>query len=363
MVRAGTLSSARRLCVLTLLAVGACRAPAGSTDASATRAHALRAPGQEPANSTPAHTQPAPALPTGFAGVWHSSFGSMRLAQDGARVHGTYSYSPGATIEGELDGRLLGGTYFEPDGAGGGTRGRLLFELAEDGASFRGRWRPDAQRALTLDDRDAQPWRGTRVAPVAGRVWLVILEAHWEQALDEHEYSYGDMLRAFFERVPSVEVRHRYFNDRADLVRLCGELSGLVEPVVLYISSHGSRAGLAVGGETIDAATLGAALRDAGELRLLHLGSCEVMAGDAAAQIRAAAAPHEPFPISGFKVAVDWAGSAIVDFTYLDLVLEGGLEPAKAVEATRAMLTFAGPPKPDGQPISGTDLVLSPTQE
>lgn len=295
----------------------------------------------------------------GFAGVWHTSYGAMRLTQDGAHVRGTYTYSSGSRIEGAMDGRLLRATYSEPDG----TQGRAVFELAADGASFTGVWRPGTDRELNLGDAHAPRWHGTRVVPVPGRVWLVILEAHWESSLDEHEYSYGAMLRSFFERLPDVEVRHRFFHDRADFVRFCGELSALAEPVVLYISSHGSPDGIGASGDLIDGKTIGEALRDVGDLKLLHLGGCALLAGDLGHKVRAAAAPHPSFPITGFKVSVDWAGSAIVDFTYLDMVLERGMTPAEAVPVVRSMLSFAGPPGRNGDPLPGTDLtVLGPEE-
>lgn len=294
-----------------------------------------------------------------FAGVWETSYGTMRLGEEpsgeaGTHVSGFYLFGGRATIEGERIGRVLHATYVEPDG----TRGRAVFELGEDGASFHGRWRAGLEEPLELDDARAGRWRGTRVVPVAGRTWLVILEAHWEESLGEHEYSYGEMLRAFFERVPAVEVRHRFFHDRADLERFCRELAGLVEPVVLYISSHGSPAGVAVGGETIDGATIGRALADAGTLELLHFGSCQVLSGEEPGKLLAAAAPHAPFPISGFRAVADWAGSAIVDFTYLALVLEQDMPPAEALRYTRSAVSFAGPPVEGPRPISGSDLAL-----
>ncbi len=133
-----------------------------------------------------------------------------------------------------------------------------------------------------------------------------------------------------------------------------GELAG---PVVLYVSSHGTPEGLQAGGDSIDGATIGSALRDAGDLRLLHLGGCSMMRGDMAGDIRAMAAPHARFPISGFTRDVDWAASALVDLAYMDLVLEQELAPADAVEQARAMLSFAGEGA-RGEPLPGTDLVI-----
>ncbi len=288
----------------------------------------------------------------GFTGLWSTTYGAMRLVADGSSVRGSYSWGGGALVEGVCEGRVLRATYTESDG----TLGRAVFELSPDGESFRGRWRAGLERPLEAGDRDAGRWSGTRVASVPGRTWLVILEANWETSLDEHEYSYGAMLRAFFERAPSIQVRHRFFHDRADLERFCREVAYLAEPVVLYVSSHGTTAGVAVAGQTIDGTTIGRALREAGTLALLHFGSCEVLAGAEPAALRAAAGPRR-FPISGFRETVDWAASAIVDFAYLSLVLEGGLTPDEAVQATRSMIRFAGAPGPE-LALPPADLVL-----
>lgn len=341
--------------VLATLGLSACRA--SREEPGGVRQGSTRGPSLTPSVEAPAQEPVSAELTDSFAGTWNTSYGTMRLRESGTQVSGIYLYAGRSTIEGERAGRVLQATYAEPDG----TRGRAVFELADDGASFAGRWRPGLEEPLELQDRTASRWRGTRAVPVPGRTWLVILEAHWEESLSDHEYSYGEMLRAFFERVPAVEVRHRFFHDRADLERFCHEAASLVEPVVLYISSHGSPAGVAAGGETIDGATIGRALADAGTLKLVHFGSCQVLGGEEPGKLLAAASPHAPFPISGFRATADWAGSAIVDFTYLSLVLEQGIEPAEALRFTRETVRFAGPPESMGdgrQPIAGSDLVL-----
>ena len=315
-----------------------------------------------PASTPSVDTAPTPiATPDTFAGVWESTYGILRLARDGERFTGTYTGTPGATLEGALEGGALRGTYHEPAPSaaeGEGVRGRFAFALAEDGHSFRGTWSVGLGEPLDPADRWAQRWGGRRVIPEPGRIWFVILEENWEGSLRDHEYSFGAMLRSFFERVPSVAVRHRFIHDRADFEKYCAELAGLVEPVVLYVSSHGSPEGIAIGPDGISPEALGAALRSAGDLRLLHLGACALMAGDAPARIRAAAGTGKSFPISGFVESVDWAASALVDLTYMQLVLEQGMDPAEAVAATRRMLTFANPPGETG-PLPGCDLVVS----
>lgn len=309
----------------------------------------LRAVAQEPAVAD-------------FAGTWDSSFGTLRFTREGELFTGFYTYTPGSRVEGTVEGRVLRGTYFEPSGDGEGVRGRFAFALAEDGQSFRGTWREGLGDALDPLNRREQRWSGKRIQADPNRIWFVILEENWESSLREPEYSFGAMLRAFFERVPRIGVRHRFVHDRADLERFCGELAGLVEPVVLYVSSHGSPEGLAIGADGISPEVLGAALQQVGDLRLLHLGSCAVLAGDAPDRIREAAGPGKSFPISGFVESVDWASSAIVDFTYMQLVLEQGMDPAAAVAATRRMLSFANEPGDTG-PLSGCDLVLSAAEK
>lgn len=300
----------------------------------------------------------APEVAADFAGLFESSYGTLRLARAAEGYSGSYGDPPVATLAGVLHDGVLRGTYHEPAANGPGVTGRFAFVLEDGGQRFRGVWREGEGDALDPADESLRRWSGKRLVGEPGRVWFVILEENWEGSLREHEYSFGAMLRSFFERVPAVAVRHRFVHDRADLERFCAELSRLVEPVVLYISSHGSPAGLAIGPDGVSPEVLGAALRHVNELRLLHLGSCAVMAGDAPTRIRAAAGERADFPISGFGVTVDWAASAIVDLTYMQLVLEQGMAPAEAAEATRRMLSFASPPGDTG-PLPGCDLRLS----
>lgn len=323
---------------------------------AASACQATRAPGA--AETATVTTTDAAAVDADFDGVWESTYGILRLTRAGERFAGSYTGVPGATLEGEVQDGVLRGVYHEPAAAGDGVRGRFAFALAADGGSFHGAWSAGPGAPLDPADADAPRWRGRRVVGEPGRVWFVILEENWEGSLREDEYSFGAMLRAFFERVPSVAVRHRYVHDRADLERYCAELSGLVEPVVLYVSSHGSAEGLGIGADGVSPEALGAALRSAGDLRLLHLGACALLAGDAPERIRTAAGPGKSFPISGFVESVDWAASALVDLTYMQLVLEQGLDPADAVAATRRMLTFANPPGDTGA-LPGCDLAVS----
>ena len=85
----------------------------------------------------------------------------------------------------------------------------------------------------------------------------------------------------------------------------------------------------------------------------------QALAGDLPRAIRAAAGAGAGFPVSGFTRKVDWAGSALVDFTYLDLVLERGLDPIRAVQETRRLVAFASSTTTDDAAIPATDLAIS----
>lgn len=301
-----------------------------------------------------------------FEGVWQTSFGPMRLVVTGAAAAGTYALGGGSTILGKIDDSRFEFTYEEP----GGVVGVGWFELAPDGQSFNGRW-AEGPAGTTPD----KPWTGRRVVPQRGRAWLIILEAHWEGSISEHEYSYGRMLREYFQRIPAVQVRHRYFDGVDDLRRWCAELAYIPEPIVLYISTHGAPAGIMVNGATIGAKEVAEMLPQQSTIKLLHLGGCLMMAGDLPSDILRCLGDRATFPISGFTEAVDWGTSALVDFAYLTLLFEHDMTPRKAVDAMHRMISFSrdpsegstrriGPLPPCGlrvvEPSSRTEVVASP---
>ena len=94
---------------------------------------------QEPEVEAPAPT---------YAGLWETSYGRMRLTQEGSTVSGEYSYTATSTIAGEVEGNRLTFEYTEE-----ATRGEGWYELAEDGESFQGRWR----------EKGSERWRRWRV--------------------------------------------------------------------------------------------------------------------------------------------------------------------------------------------------------
>lgn len=261
----------------------------------------------------------------GFEGIWDSSYGRLRLIHEDDRVIGFYEGLGPATITGRMEGDRFVFTYKEPKASGEGW-----FELGEDGLNFAGEWRPAGKE-------DWLPWIGRRVPPTPGLTWLVVLEAHWQRSLADNEYAFGHMLREFFARLAHVRVRQRFFHDEASLQHWCRELLYLAEPAVLMIASHGTQEGLTVHGNTIDTERVLDSVRYADNLRLLHFSSCLVLHGaDGSAFGKA------PFPISGYTTSVDWGGSALIEFTYLDLILAKHLTPAQAAEVLPRLLSFAG---------------------
>jgi hypothetical protein len=292
-----------------------------------------------------------------FTGLWQTAFGKMRLHQDGNKVEGIYEFAGRSTITGTIDSRTLKFRYDQPDG----EKGSGTFNLAADGLSFTGTWQggKDKQPAVSGVERTGGgAWEGRRILPQAGKQWLIILEAPWEQGLNENEYSFGQMLRTYFARVPTVTVRHRILNTEADFRRWTRDVPYLAEPVVLYISSHGTEGGITVGGKTIGAKTIAECVQDADNLMLLHFGSCLVCAGDVPKEIRKTLGTRATYPISGFTKMVDWAGSALCDFTYLELIFSRHMSPADAVKQTHKMLSFANDAGKNGDAIPPVGLMI-----
>ena len=289
----------------------------------------------------------------GFAGLWETSFGRMRLRLDGGAVSGCYSLPSGSRVEGTVEGNRMEFTFAEPEAGGEGW-----FELTEDGHGFSGKWRSDGESEL-------QTWTGTRVRPEAGRVWLVVLEAHWEESLAEPEYSFGDMLRAYFTMSSArhVGVRHRWFHDGADFHRFAADVAYLAEPVVLVISTHGTPEGIQVAGETIGPEAIAESLRDADNLELLHLSGCSMMNGPVPRRILERIEPARRFPVSGYSTVVAWDASALADFTFLTFVLIHRRSPEEAVRRSHVVAPFTGDRELEDSPFDALGLeVLTPEE-
>lgn len=275
-----------------------------------------------------------------FDGVWDTPFGKMRLVQNGNKVAGCYGFDAGE-IEGTVAGNRLTFHYTERTEQGAGR-----FDLSPDGKALAGQWRRQGE----TEWRD---WPATRVEPEPGVTWLVVVETQWEEGdLARSEYAFGDMLRAFFAGSPQIRVRHRIFDEADDLAHWCRESAYLPEPVVLLIASHGSPTGVsAEGGTEIGPAAIAADLRHADNLRLLHFSSCLIMKGDIAEKIREQLAGEVSFPISGYTTAVDWAGSAVNEFMYLNLILVRNESPPDAIKELSRLLPFSG-----NEDVPGTSM-------
>ncbi|NLP06136.1 hypothetical protein GX411_09330 [Candidatus Fermentibacteria bacterium] len=268
-----------------------------------------------------------------FSGTWETTYGTLVLNQDGSSVSGFYLMGGMCTVEGsvEASGRLVF-TYEEPSASGEGW-----FELAPDGASFSGQWR--ARGSSTWSG-----WEGYRSGSEgAGSKWLVILETEWQDRLDEQEYSFGDMLEAWFARLDGVSVRHRFVHDTDDLELFCAQAAMLPGEVFLVFSSHATEEGIALSEGTAGAREIIEAIEPCGNLAMIHFSSCLVMNGSIPRQILSSRRDWpEGFVVSGYTTSVDWAGSALLEFLYLNLILESGLPPARAAEAVLETLDYAG---------------------
>ena len=266
-----------------------------------------------------------------FTGSWETTYGQMVLSQEGGEVSGWYNFGGISTIEGTIDerGRLVY-TYRESDASGTGW-----FVLAGDGLSFSGRWSPDG-------DSGSYSWEGYRFGGEA-RTWLVVLESEWQESLSEGEYSFGEMLEAWFGRLPSVEVRHRFVHDTEDLKTFCFEAAMLPGSVYLLFASHGTAAGLELSGGTVGAAAIVDAVSPMDNLALVHFSCCEIMAGRAPGVILGSRSTWpDGFVVSGYTRSVDWGASAIIEFYYLNMMLENGLTPEQAAQAVLSDIGFAG---------------------
>jgi hypothetical protein len=276
----------------------------------------------------------------GWGGIWETDFGRLRLVEKKGRVDGFYECGGPAGIDGVAHAGALEFRYREPNVSGTGR-----FRLAEDGLAFTGRWR-------TRGERKWSSWSGRRVEAQAGITWLVVFEAHWQRSFAEGEYAFGHMLREFFARSSGVGVRQRFFHDATSLEQWCRELLYLPEPAILVIASHGLARGLSVRGRVIDTKKVFAGLRYAANLKLLHFSSCLVGLGRERA----------PFPVSGYTTSVDWGASALLEFTYLDLILNRGMEPAEAAAKLPLLVRYAGDRAPRGSPYPAAGFRFFPAR-
>lgn len=268
-------------------------------------------------------------LSTGdFTGTWNTTYGRMVLTREGDRVSGHYIYQGLSSIQGTVDrsGRLVF-TYVEPDAEGEGW-----FEILDD-RRISGMWRP-------LGGTVWMPWEGYRHGEEDGGRWLVILEAPWEEFLDEPHYSFGSMLAEWFRRVSGVRVRHRWFSSESDLKNLFIQASMLSGQLFLVVSSHGTPGGISSAQGLIPLSTVVECIETvAGNAALVHFSSCGVLGGDLPGMLEDLDAPVF---VSGYDREVSWSGSGIIEIYYLNLILDSGLDPERAAETLLSSISFAG---------------------
>ena len=288
------------------------------------------------------------AAPSGFEGLWETTYGRLRLQVDGDQVRGSYASSAASKLEGTIRGSKLEFRYTEADSSGAGT-----FELGDEGQSLKGRWRAEGSREWA-------PWTGERVVADPSVRWFVILEARWESGLHEPEYTFGEMLRSYLTLAPEVRVRERRFHDEADFRRFAGEVAFLAEPTVVLVSTHGTPEGLSVGDSEIAPEVIAECLSLASNVELLHLAGCDLMRGTAPERIRAALPQAHRFPISGYTTTVDWAASALADLTYLTFVFLRGRSPEEAVQKTHLASPYTASTAPADCPFVPLGLTILP---
>jgi hypothetical protein len=301
-------------------------------------------------------SSPAWAEESGFIGDWKTTYGNMQLRATENEIQGVYYLGGEATISGKVEGSTLRFEYKEPSGAAGYG----VFTLAEDQASFSGHWREGAISPEPLNEND-KTWSGKRIIakdPTEKATWLVVLEPHWEQSIEESEFSYGQMLREYYRRIPSLQFRHRRVHDKEDFLRVGKEISAIDGNVILYISSHGTEKGATLSDGTLAKEQVITVLRESPNVRLLHFGCCLVAGGSVPEEILKALPKEKRIPISGFTKVADWGGSALTDFAYLDNLIERKLSPKEAVAATRRNLLFARETSPGPVPPMDLRIVL-----
>jgi len=107
----------------------------------------------DPSTGGEAKARPAGPAPKGFAGVWRTTYGRMKLKVDGSVVSGTYSDKDNGRIAGTVNGPRFEFTYSET-----GETGEGWFELSPDGMNFRGKWRETGET-------NWKKWNGRRRLP------------------------------------------------------------------------------------------------------------------------------------------------------------------------------------------------------
>jgi hypothetical protein len=64
--------------------------------------------------------------------------------------------------------------------------------------------------------------------------------------------------------------------------------------------------------------------------------------------------------VSGYTTSVDWGASALLEFTYLDLMLNRGFAPADAAAKLGTLVPYAGDRTPRGSPYRAAGFRFFP---
>ena len=269
----------------------------------------------------------------GFDGLWDTSLGRLRLVQETGRVSGSSELDAGVALEGDLEeGGRLPFRVEGPTLGGGGLSSSTLSATCSTANGPRMGSRPASIG-------------GQRVMPRPGLTWLVVLEAHWQRALDDSEFAFGHMLHELFARLPRAQVRHRFYHDEASLLHWCRQLLYLPEPSVLVITGHGETTGLSVGGKIIG---LSGDRRRPAACRRPASSSTSPPAWWVRTPGRRYGRRRSRYP--AIRPGSTGPQSALTEFIYLDMILEKGLTPARAAEQLLRLVRFAGNEDLPGSP-------------
>ncbi|MBY0555428.1 hypothetical protein K2P97_12925 [bacterium] len=286
-----------------------------------------------------------------FDGVWQTTYGRMRLVNLKAdQIEGVYAYQTLSQIKGSVNKNKITFTYTETNAKGEGW-----FVLADDGLSFEGEWRQSGLDKWTK-------WSGKKITASPGINWLIVLEAGWENSLEQKEMSFGDMLKTFFAHNQYVSVRHRYFSDEKTFIRWLNEVIFIPEPVVVTVAAHGMPDGVPVNERTIGAKTIANNLAYATSVKLLHFSSCLIMKENFGKEIIKNLNSKTKFPVSGYKTTVDWIASAVFEFMYFDLILNRDLDVKSASSTVTKLMPFGDSKQISGSPFKSMDFdILLPS--
>lgn len=273
-----------------------------------------------------------------FSGVWVLKESRIRFIEKEGQVIGISNDSEEGVYSGKRDNNKLEFKFKSPSSQGDGW-----IELSKDGQSFSGKYK----------DGKSTKWEdfsGQRLNPVVGWRWLVVIESHWEDSLDDKDYSFGNMLKSYFSPHSNVHVRQRIFSDERSLKKWLREVSFLPERVTIAVASHGEEDGVSVGSHRIGPKVIAEGLEYAPNVELLHFSACLVMKSKMGQEILDMLKYKSP--VSGYKTSVDWGLSAIVEFMYFDLMLTRGYSPEMAAETLLKQMPVAGDKATKGAPFA-----------